>query len=513
MSISYHVGVEFGNAGDTTSTSSAITTTGGTGSALIISLRGNPSLPPFSVTDNKGNTYILIGSKSDTAASGTAWVYGCMGGVGGAGHTVSVQWSSGNTSQNWPTCSFIEYLDSGGAALSVSDLFTGVNSGGSGAGYTVTTGTFSTGVGICHLCVFTDTSGGSPNTYTDTTGTFTVRASQADGSTFWVGADYSAPVTPPTALTGTLTCTFGFIDAAWVGFGLKSGGSGGTSTAAESSAGTTLQDSSVIFTKPAAESSSGTSAQTATAALSVSTAETSAGTTSQDDTVALSTSVSETSASSTSQNATLAVPVSVSESSIGTTSQTATSTLTAGVTESSIGTTAQDAPTGSGTFSTNESSAGTTSQNFTATVSASVSEATLGSTTQNAIVTPPQGSGASGVRRWLIQYYNDYYEKRKKNEAIKELSKEVLQASAGAVTPKMVRERRPSPVVILTPDAASLARKTQQLRDNLRINAQIDALMESQRVLAEMPNLRVDDLHLQIEQGEEEDLLLLASIL
>ncbi len=228
MGIAFHVGVEFGNAGDTTSTSSPLTTTGGTGSALIISLRGDPSLPPFSVTDNKGNTYTLIGSKSDAAASGTVWVYGCMGGVGGSGHTVSVRWSSGGTSQNWPTCSFIEYLDSGSAAISVSDLFTGVNSGGSGTGYTVTTGTFSTGVGLCHLAVFTDTSGGNPNTYTDTTGTFTVRASQPDGSTFWVGADYSAPVTPPTALTGSLTCTFGFIDAAWVGFGLKTASGGQT---------------------------------------------------------------------------------------------------------------------------------------------------------------------------------------------------------------------------------------------------------------------------------------------
>lgn len=236
MAAAYHVGVEFGNAGDTTSTSSALTTTGGTGSALVISLRGDPALPPFSVTDSKGNTYTLIASKSDTAASGTVWVYGCMGGVGGSGHTVSVRWSSAGTSQNWPTCSFIEYLDSGGAALSVSDVFTGVNSGGSGTGYTVTTGTFSTGVGLCHLSVFTDTSGGSPNTYTDTTGTFTVRASQPDGSTFWVGADYTAPVTPPTALTGSLTCTFGFIDAAWVGFGLKST-SGSPALTAVSAAG------------------------------------------------------------------------------------------------------------------------------------------------------------------------------------------------------------------------------------------------------------------------------------
>lgn len=276
----------------------------------------------------------------------------------------------------------------------------------------------------------------------------------------------------------------------------------------------------VINFKPAAGSGTSTAA------------ETSAGTTAQNDSVTFTAGTTETSSGTTAQNATVAVPAGVTESSAGTTAQDKTVALTAGVSETSAGTTAQDDPTGgsgtstaaetsAGTDATDrtvqavggvaETSAGTTIQNQTTgtTVTRGVTEASAGTDAAAATVTPPPGQGASGVRRWLIQYYTDQQEKAAKDKALKELSKEIEQASAGVITPRMVKTRTPTPVVTLTTDAAAQERARLNAAEKKRTDAQAQALQDAIAALSKtLP--AADDLHLRFEQGEEDDMLLLS---
>jgi hypothetical protein len=127
----------------------------------------------------------------------------------------------------------------------------------------------------------------------------------------------------------------------------------------------------------------------------------------------------------------------------------------------------------------------------------------------------PQAPAASGVRRWLTEYYTGYFEKREKDKALIELSKEIEQASAGQVTPEIIRERvKPAPRVTLTPDAAQLAIQRQIRSEQRELAERFRVLQESQELLWQVPAvLAAVTPSPRLDEQDDEDYLLLASVL
>jgi hypothetical protein len=291
---------------------------------------------------------------------------------------------------------------------------------------------------------------------------------------------------------------------------------------AETSAGTDAQNRTLALDRAAAETSAGTEAQNRTLAVPAAGAESSAGTTAQDRTMAASGAVSESSAGTDAQDRTLALAGAVSEASAGTTTQDWAAGAANDVNESSTSSTLETR-TVAFTRDQTETSAGTTDQDrvFAPPGTRDVAESSGSATAQDRVVTPPPtpGNGASGYRRWLVQYYTDYFEKREKEKALKEMAENIEQLSAGAVKVTEVKRiaKLPEPIVQLTPDAklleANRIRRARQraLEEELRVfqeNQQL--LLEAAAAIAstrEIANQRLT------EQDDEDDLLLLASVL
>jgi hypothetical protein len=127
------------------------------------------------------------------------------------------------------------------------------------------------------------------------------------------------------------------------------------------------------------------------------------------------------------------------------------------------------------------------------------------------------GSGSSGMRRTLIQYYSDYFAKREKEKELEELSKEMVkQASAGVIAEKVhkpIVERE----IEEKPDVNELRRRIQlQLQRNY-LNKQLAEFTGTQAIIAQVSQLSDDSvgIHNRVlrEQSDIEDFLLLASVL
>jgi hypothetical protein len=130
-------------------------------------------------------------------------------------------------------------------------------------------------------------------------------------------------------------------------------------------------------------------------------------------------------------------------------------------------------------------------------------------------------TGPSGMRRWLTQYYSDYFKKREQIKDLEELSKEMVkQASAGVISEKVhkpITER----ALEDKPDHEARQRRIllQLQRDYL--NKQLAEFTGTQAIISQASQIRDDSIRLVREQedrllreqADQEDFLLLASVL
>ena len=119
--------------GFTTSGTCPAVTTSPTKSTFVIYINVGGTTPPASVTDSKSNTYTLRGSYLGFGGgSNGLFVYDCVNGVGGSGHTATVTFA-GNTALGF---GFVEIVGGG--------VFGTIDTGSHANATTVTTSTIST---------------------------------------------------------------------------------------------------------------------------------------------------------------------------------------------------------------------------------------------------------------------------------------------------------------------------------------------------------------------------------
>lgn len=128
----------------------------------------------------------------------------------------------------------------------------------------------------------------------------------------------------------------------------------------------------------------------------------------------------------------------------------------------------------------------------------------------------PAPKNSSGLRRWLIQYYSDYFAKREKEQELEALSKEMVkQASAGVITEK-VRKPITERVIERKPDVEAARRRIQlQLQRNY-LNKALAEFTGTQAIISQVSQLANESISLNERlDGEQadEDFILLASIL
>jgi hypothetical protein len=89
---------------------------------------------------------------------------------------------------------------------------------------------------------------------------------------------------------------------------------------------------------------------------------------------------------------------------------------------------------------------------------------------------PPQGPGASGMRRWLIQYYTDYFAKRDKEKALEEVSKELVKQASAGVIPMM---QATTPVVTFaTEQLATEAKQRREAVKKRHLDSEVKKMMQ-----------------------------------
>jgi hypothetical protein len=125
-------------------------------------------------------------------------------------------------------------------------------------------------------------------------------------------------------------------------------------------------------------------------------------------------------------------------------------------------------------------------------------------------------SASSGLRRWLIQYYSDYF----KEKELEELSKEMVKQASAGVIPQKVHKPIVEREIDEKPDVDEMRRRVQlQLQRNY-LNKQLAEYTGTQAIISQASQLGDDSIRLVEkqnrllrEQADEEDFILLASVL
>jgi hypothetical protein len=141
---------------------------------------------------------------------------------------------------------------------------------------------------------------------------------------------------------------------------------------------------------------------------------------------------------------------------------------------------------------------------------------TMGAVLFGLRTTPPPVKNAGGLRRWLIQYYSDYFAKRDKEKELEKLSQEMVnQASAGVISEKKhmpITER----VIESKPDMQAVRRNVELQLQRSYLNKQLAEYTGNQAIISQVSQLADESIGLRSRlDGEQadEDFLLLASVL
>lgn len=185
MAIGFGVSAKV-SANSATSMTTAGVTTQAAGSTFVVSV-SDPN-QNITVADNKGNTYTKRGSTLTLGSSATSkWT--CENGAGGAGHTLTVTWTSGSADG---TVTFGEITGAASASFDVmASNFDNTNP------YTVTSPTLSQAAELAIVFVTTDN---APISYAESTG-FTIYQQETNAGLYWTAAALYKIVSATTALT------------------------------------------------------------------------------------------------------------------------------------------------------------------------------------------------------------------------------------------------------------------------------------------------------------------------
>ena len=186
----------------TSATATVVTTagasTGGAKSTGHVTISFDPGTTITSVTDNKSNTWVLIGSV--VTGGGKLARYKCEGMTGGASHAVTVVFSAAA----FAVCHFVEIIGSGGAithdaAASVSTTNT---QSAVGATYTITSNALAQANSLV-ICGAELNGGGTAGAYGFTPQT--LLSQEPDVTSFWTSGIGSQNVAATTAVTANIT--------------------------------------------------------------------------------------------------------------------------------------------------------------------------------------------------------------------------------------------------------------------------------------------------------------------
>ena len=186
----------------TSTTATVVTTagasTGGAKSTGHVTISFDPGTTITSVTDNKSNTWVLIGSV--VTGGGKLARYKCEGMTGGASHAVTVVFSAAA----FAVCHFVEIIGSGGAithdaAASVSTTNT---QSAVGATYTITSNALAQANSLV-ICGAELNGGGTAGAYGFTPQT--LLSQEPDVTSFWTSGIGSQNVAATTAVTANIT--------------------------------------------------------------------------------------------------------------------------------------------------------------------------------------------------------------------------------------------------------------------------------------------------------------------
>lgn len=208
-----------GGSGSTTHTTSGTPFTTTSGGTALISFFYDSSAPT-AVTDNKGNTYSLIATRS--LGGMNCWWYASYNITGGAGHYATVT-TSGNA---WPSMHFAVFT-----GVQASPLDANVTSSDTGGQpWTASTGTLAQADEVVVSFVGFDGTGGN-QTFTEGSG-FTIASQKGDGNNYWPSAVGYKVVNSTTAVGASWTTDgpgAGSAQAPMMMVSLKASSGGGTS--------------------------------------------------------------------------------------------------------------------------------------------------------------------------------------------------------------------------------------------------------------------------------------------
>ena len=174
--------------GRNSSSSNAVTTTGGTStgganSTFVLMVSHDPGAAVTSVSDNKGNSYSMVREGGyGTPSLQRVTVYECVGGVGGAGHTCTVNFDA----TAYPAAHFIEVT--GAAASSPRDISVySAPYNNPNPSAVVNTGALAQAAEVV-LAIIATGAAGSPSYSEVSAYSFTKLSEETDGDNYWTSA-------------------------------------------------------------------------------------------------------------------------------------------------------------------------------------------------------------------------------------------------------------------------------------------------------------------------------------
>lgn len=192
-----HSALAVGSPGSAVTSISSTAFNSTAGSSFFASCCHDPAVTA-TISDNKSNSYTLVGTFTQGIVAVTIWW--CGNGNGGSGHQVTFGFSSAT----YPSGTFVEIADSGNT-LSLDSASAG-NSADTSSPYTVTSGTFDAADTLA-LLSFAFNAASGVCTYSESTG-MTQLAGTGDSNNYWSGAVFSkalsgtSPITPSVTQSG-----------------------------------------------------------------------------------------------------------------------------------------------------------------------------------------------------------------------------------------------------------------------------------------------------------------------
>lgn len=166
-----------GTSSGSSATTTAGTSTGGSGSIFLIFCSFDPSTTVSTVADSKSNTYSALGAQ--VTGQGRIRAYKCEGGTGGSSHTATVTFSG----TAYPTVHLIEVT--GAATSSPQDVYVTSNSD-STTPWTLASGTLAQAAEV--LLYMLEQNSGTSGNYSVSGGIGSMLSQEPDVDNLWTSA-------------------------------------------------------------------------------------------------------------------------------------------------------------------------------------------------------------------------------------------------------------------------------------------------------------------------------------